>query len=247
VIETGPILLAVLGIALGGFLKGATGAGAPVVGVPVLALVFGVPKAVAVFSVLNLVSNLWQGHAYRQHRGNPRFVWGFALAGAAGAAAGSVLLANLPTDVLMGGLALIVVFYIALRLSRPDWSLARERGEAMAPAVGLVGGIMQGAGGISAPVSVTYLNAMRLGRNEFIATITVFFTMMSVLQVPALIALGVLTWETAGFAAIAALPLFAAMPVGAWAARRLSKETFDRMILILLAVIAVRLGWKAVF
>jgi uncharacterized membrane protein YfcA len=245
--ELGPIILAVAGIALGGFLKGATGAGAPVVGVPVLALIFGVPKAVAVFSVLNLVSNLWQGYAYRQHRGNKRFVWGLAIAGGLGAVVGSVLLANLPTEVLMGGLAVIVFLYIVLRLARPDWSLARERGETMAPAVGFLGGVMQGAGGISAPVSVTYLNAMRLDRNEFIATITVFFTAMSALQVPALIALGVLTWQTTGFALVAAVPLFAAMPVGAWAARRLSKDAFDRMILILLAVIAVRLGWKAVF
>ena len=39
------LILAAFGIALGGFLKGATGAGAPVVGVPILALAFGVPKA----------------------------------------------------------------------------------------------------------------------------------------------------------------------------------------------------------
>ena len=239
------LALAAAGIALGGFLKGATGAGAPVVGVPVLALIFGVPTAVAIFSVLNLVSNIWQGWSYRKHRGNNRFVWGLALAGGLGAVAGSVLLANLSTDVLMGGLACVVFLYIVLRLSRPDWVLDRARGEAIAPIAGFVGGVMQGAGGISAPVSVTYLNAMRLGRDEFIATITVFFTIMSVLQVPALIGLGVLTWEKAGSALIAALPLFGAMPVGAWAARRVSKAAFDRMILILLAVIAVQLGWRA--
>ena len=51
--EFWPFLLAFAGIAAGGFLKGATGAGAPVVGVPVLAIVFGVPMAVAIFSVLN--------------------------------------------------------------------------------------------------------------------------------------------------------------------------------------------------
>ena len=104
---------------------------------------------------------------------------------------------------------------------------------------------MQGAGGISAPVSVTFLNAMRLDRREFVATISVFFLMMSVLQIPALISLGLLDWHRAGLAALAALPLFGAMPLGEIAARRISKEAFDRLIVALLAVIALRLMYVA--
>jgi uncharacterized membrane protein YfcA len=244
--DAADIVIALFGIALGGFLKGATGAGTPVVGVPILAIVFGVPKAVAIFSVLNLMSNAWQAWAYRGSVGRTRFVAMFAAAGALGAAAGSVLLATLPTEILMGSLSAIVFFYIALRLLRPDWRIERARGEAVAAPVGLVGGLMQGAGGISAPVSVTFLNAMRLERSEFIATISIFFFMMSVLQIPSLAALGVLTWDRAGLAVLAAIPLFAAMPLGERAARHVSKETFDRMILVLLAVVALRLGYAAI-
>lgn len=242
----GELFLAIFGIALGGFLKGATGAGAPVVGVPILAIAFGVPKAVAIFSILNLFSNIWQGWSYRGFLGRPRFVWSFAIGGALGAAAGSVLLASLSTDVLMGGLAAVVFLYIALRLARPDWQIARDRGEAVAGPVGLIGGVMQGAGGISAPVSVTFLNAMRLERAEFVATISVFFLMMSLFQIPTLIALGVITWDRAGLAVMAAVPLFLAMPLGEAAARRVSKATFDRLILGLLAVVALRLVYSAV-
>ncbi|MDU8944664.1 sulfite exporter TauE/SafE family protein [Ovoidimarina sediminis] len=239
------LILAAFGIALGGFLKGATGAGAPVVGVPILALAFGVPKAVAIFSVLNLFSNTWQAWAYRGSLGRMRFVAAFAIAGALGAAAGSVLLASLSTDMLMGGLATVVFLYIGLRLARPDWQIGRARGEAIAGPVGFVAGLMQGAGGISAPVSVTFLNAMRLERSEFVATISVFFFMMSALQIPSLAALGVLTWDRAGLALVAAIPLFGAMPLGEMAARRVSKATFDKMILLLLVVVALRLGYSA--
>lgn len=239
------LILATLGIALGGFLKGATGAGAPVVGVPILAIVFGVPKAVAIFSVLNLFSNTWQAWAYRDALGSKRFVATFAIAGALGAAAGSLLLASISTDVLTGGLATVVFLYIGLRLARPDWKIERTRGEALAGPVGLIAGVMQGAGGISAPVSVTFLNAMRLDRPEFVATISIFFFMMSALQIPSLAALGVLTWERAGLALLAAIPLFGAMPLGELAAKRVSKETFDKMILALLVVVALRLGYTA--
>lgn len=239
------LLLAFAGIALGGFLKGATGAGAPVVGVPVLAIVFNVPMAVAIFSVLNLVSNIWQAWAFRNEVTDRRFVWGFALSGAVGAVIGSVLLATLHVNVLMASLAVVVFAYIALRLSRPDWHLPREQGRRIGPVVGLVGGVMQGAGGLSAPVSVTFLNALNLSRSEFIATISVFFLAMSALQVPTLIALDILTLDRAVLAAAAAVPLFLGMPLGSWAARHLSKRAFDRAILTLLAVIAVKLMWDA--
>lgn len=240
------LLIGFLGIALGGFLKGATGAGAPVVGVPILALAFGVPKAVAIFALLNLFSNAWQAWTYRSHLGSRRFIVIFAIAGGLGAAAGTVLLASLPTDILMGGLASIVFLYIALRLARPDWTLARQLGETLGGPMGFLAGLMQGAGGISAPVSVTYLSAMRLERTEFIATISAFFFVMSILQVPTLVSFGILTWDRVALAALATIPLFAAMPLGEWAARHVSRETFDKLILLLLAVVALRLGYAAI-
>ncbi|MDE0211955.1 MAG: sulfite exporter TauE/SafE family protein, partial [Boseongicola sp.] len=76
------LLLATIALLLGGFLKGATGAGAPVVGVPILAAIFDVQLAVAVFSVLNLFSNIWHSFAYRKYHGPFRLVYGFATAGA---------------------------------------------------------------------------------------------------------------------------------------------------------------------
>ena len=239
------LLLATSAILLGGFLKGATGAGAPVVGVPILAAIFDVQLAVAVFSVLNLFSNIWHSHAYRKYRGPFRLVYGFAIAGSVGAIAGSVLLASLPTDVLMASLAAMVLAYILLRLFQPDWVLSRSTGMRLVPYVGIVGGLMQGAGGISAPVSVTFLNAMRLSREEFIATISVFFVTMSVVQIPSLAYLGILTTDRTLMAMAAAVPLFLAMPIGEFAARYMSKAVFDRIILVLLAVIAIRLIWTS--
>ena len=112
------------------------------------------------------------------------------------------------------------------------------------PAI-IFGGIMQGAGGVSAPVSVTFLNAMRLERLEFIATIAVFFAMMSLVQFPTLWSLGIMTPERAALGLAAALPLFGAMPLGAWLARHISREVFDRIILALLAIIACRLLYGA--
>lgn len=240
------ILLALIGLGLGGILKGATGAGSPVIGVPVLAMIFNVPTAVAIFTIPNLITNIWQGWQFRGHQISRRFTLVYAGAGALGAGIGSLLLAFLPGDVLMGVVAGVVLLYIGFRIFRPGWQLARPMAERICAPVGLIGGMMQGAGGISAPVSVTFLNAMRLERGQFIATISVFFCAMSLVQIPALVGLGILTPHIAALSAAAMVPLLGGMPIGAWLARRISKDSFDKIILTLLGMIALKLLYDAV-
>jgi uncharacterized membrane protein YfcA len=239
------LTIVILVLALGGALKGAIGAGSPVVAVPVLSLFFGVPFAVAIFVLPNLLSNLWQGWTHRADRLPGRFTFGFALSGAIGAGIGSVMLARLPSELLMLIVALAVLAYVAFKLARPHWVLTMEAGQRLVIPAGILGGMMQGAGGISAPVSVTFLNALKPGRRAFIATISVFFAAMSLVQIPALWSLGILTPERIGLSLLACIPLFGAMPLGARAARHVSGETFDRLLLGLLTLIALRLIWGA--
>jgi uncharacterized membrane protein YfcA len=239
------LALAVAALAAGGVLKGAIGAGSPILAVPILALLYDVPTAVAIFTFPNILSNAWQGWTYRAHQISPRFVWTFAGAGAIGAGIGSVLLAVLRGDLLLAIVAMVVFVYIGVRLAKPGWTLGRVQAARLAPVAGLIGGMMQGAGGISAPVSVTFLNAMRLERSEFIATISIFFIAMALVQIPALWSLGILTPHLIGLSFLAAIPLFGAMPVGAFLARHISREKFDRIILWLLAAIALRLLYGA--
>ncbi len=243
--EPSLILFAFLGIAMGGVLKGATGAGAPVIGVPVLAVVFDVPMAVAIFAVLNVISNTWQMTTFYSEIVDLRLAWSHALAAAIGVVPGSILLATLPTEVLTVAMAAVVFLYIGLRLTRPDWRLTRVQGQRLGPSLGFIGGLLQGAGGVSAPVSVSFLNALRLGRLDFIGTISVFFLAMAAFQIPTLIALGILSWERAGLAVLAAIPLFMGMSLGTWIARRISKKAFDQAVLVLLAAIAIKLTWDA--
>lgn len=236
---------AILSLALGGIVKGATGAGAPVVAVPVLALFYGVDFAVTTMMVPNLLSNVWQGWAYRHDRLPGRFSYVFGAAGMAGAGAGTWLLATLSPDLLKLAVACIVVLYIVFRLARPGWRLALRAGVALAGPVGFLGGMMQGAAGMSGPVSITFLNALGLERRVFIGTIALFFVAMSLAQVPTLFALGIMTGERFVISCGALLVTGLFMPVGSFLARHVSKESFDRMLLVLLAVIAAKILYDA--
>ena len=235
------LILGVLALVLGGILKGATGSGAPIVAVPVLVLLYDVPTAVAIMSMPNLVTNGWQGWRNRAHLGRRRFWLGFAAGGLAGAGIGSALLASLHSDVLVVMVAVFVICYIAFRLAHPSWSLARDKGEPLATPVGTVAGILFGTMGLSAPVSITFLNAMRLERGEFVATISFFFFTMGLAQVPLLLAFHILDAPRMALSILASLPILAGMPAGVRMARLLSPRAFDRVILVLLAVIALRM------
>jgi uncharacterized membrane protein YfcA len=239
------ILLAIAAIALGGILKGATGAGAPIVAVPILAMLYDVPMAVTVFVVPNLLSNVWQGWHYRAHRLPWRFAWVFAGGGAAGSVVGTWMLARLPSPALLLLTAAAVFIYIAFRLMRPDWRLGYGLAQKLALPVGAVAGVLQGAAGVSAPISLTFLNAMKLDRAAFIATVSLFFAGMSCVQIPMLAGYGFLTplRLVYGFGALAVIMAF--MPLGAALARRVSRQAFDRLILCLLALVAIRLAWSA--
>lgn len=239
------MLFAFIALALGGLLKGATGAGAPVVAVPVIAMLYDVRFAVAMLVVPNLITNLWQGWKYRRHMMPLPFTLRFAAAGMLGAGIGTVMLARLPSDALLALVAVAVFAYIAFRLARPDWTLAFGLARRVVLPVGAVAGVLQGAVGVSAPVSITFLNAMRPDRAAFVGTISVFFFAMSLSQIPLLAHYGILTWERLGWSMLALVPLMGFMPAGAALSRRVSKATFDRLILALLGLIALRLLYQA--
>lgn len=236
-------LVIIAALALGGLLKGATGAGTPVVAVPVMAAFIDVRLAVVIMATPNLITNLWQLRTFRRDHLPANFALLFALAGGAGVVVGTALLANLPVRVLSLLLAVVVALYIALRLLRPDMRLGFERARRVVLPAGLAAGLLQGAAGISAPISVSFLNAMRLDRPVFIATISAFFVAMSAVQIIALFGYGLLTVERLALSAAALVPVLVFMPVGARLARWMSARTFDRVMLVLLAAMAVRLAW----
>ncbi len=240
------VILAIVGLLLGGLLKGATGAGAPIIAVPVMAIYFNVPVAVAVFSVPNLLVNIVQAWTYRKEQLPRAFMLMFAGGGAIGTLVGTVLLANLPGRWLTLVVSGAVFIYVAFRLARPGWVLAYPLAERLSPFIGTAGGVLFGASGLSAPLTLSFLNAMKLERRTFVATVTVFFVMMGLAQIPALFAYGILDGHKFLLSTGALVPILAGMPIGAWLARHISRDMFDKLILGVLTVIAMRLAFQAI-
>lgn len=235
------MLWIIASFAIGGILKGATGAGAPLFAVPALTALYGVEFAIAVFVVPNLLSNLWQGWTYRREALPPLFLLWFCGMGMVGVVGGTWLLATLDERVLALTVAGGVFAYIALRLMKPGFIILYGLALRLSPAVGLASGLLQGTAGISAPVTLSFLSAMRIERLAFVGTIAIFFVSTALAQIPALFHIGALTPERLliGFGGLLLIGLF--MPVGAWLGRRFSARTFERVILFVLGLLALRI------
>ena len=82
---------------------------------------------------------------------------------------------------------------------------------------------------------------MKLERNQFIPTISVYFGVMSIFQMPTLYYYDFLNMEIIIVSFMSTIVLMCFMPLGSWIAKSISKETFDKVTLILLGFIALRI------
>ena len=236
------IIIAILvAFSLGGILKGATGAGAPIITIPVIAAFYDVRIAVIIMVIPNLLTNIGQLYQFRQTILPKFFTLSFAIGGGIGAFLGTILLVNLSIKILTLSVAFIVIVYILLKLLVPSWKLTYEKAKKLVFLMGSLGGILQGTAGLSAPISITFLNSMKLERNQFIPTISVYFGVMSIFQMPTLYYYNFLNLEIILVSCISTLVLLSFMPIGSWIAKSVSKESFDKITLILLGFIAFRI------
>ncbi|TVR06922.1 MAG: sulfite exporter TauE/SafE family protein [Salinarimonadaceae bacterium] len=234
-------IIVILALALGGFVKGATGLGLPLVTIPVLASFLGLPHALALMQTPLIVTNVWQIWQYRRANQGAYFLRWMLPMGALGVGGGTWLLISLPATALSLMLAGMVALYVILNLARPDMLLPAALADRLAPAAGLAGGVLQGATGIAAPIIVTFIHAMRLPRENFVFALSAMFVVFSITHATALTVVGVLTFARVLEGALALIPIALAMPVGAWAATRCSRRAFERAILLLLVMMAARL------
>lgn len=235
------LLLVGAALGLGGVVKGALGLGLPLVTVPALAAFLGVPHALAVMMVPLVLTNAWQVWHVRGDRAGTRFLVPLIGLGMVGVAIGTWGLTFLPVEALSLALAGMVGLYIALYLLKPDVVLSPGMGLKLAPWVGLFGGSLQGATGISAPITVTFVHALGFERRTFVFAVSAMFLVLTLVQLGSLTVAGIMTWERFLQGWIALAPIALGMPIGTWAASKLSRRAFERVVLALLAVMALRL------
>ncbi|MBM9593168.1 sulfite exporter TauE/SafE family protein [Roseitranquillus sediminis] len=240
-------ILAAVGLLLvGAFVKGILGLGLPMVAIPGLTLLVGLPQALAMCAIPVAVANAWQIWQFRGARSARGLLPRFVVAGGIGTAVGTWMLASVPSALLEVALAVMLVVYLVLRLANPGLRLGHLVARRLAPGVGLASGLLHGATGISGPIAVTFFHALRLPREDFILATGTMFLGFTVVQLPALAAAGILGSQAVVVGLLGLPAVAAGLMLGNIAARKVDTRLFDRLVLIVLAWTAATLIWRAV-
>jgi uncharacterized membrane protein YfcA len=197
--------------------------------------------AIVVIAFPNVLANAIlaanERHSYTETRDLPVL----ASCGVVGAVAGTFLLVNVAETPLVIAVIVAIVGYVVLFFAHPDLHTTPARSRRLAPAVGAVAGVFQGAVGISGPIVGSWVHSYRLPRSAYILSVTSLFFLTGTTQLIVLVATGELSGRV-GATLLACVPVLASIPVGTRLRRTVSRRGFDLAIVAMLIVSAVALS-----
>lgn len=239
---TNPQIAIVIAVAVvSAFVKAITGAGFPMLVVPVLALFVDVADAIVIVAIPNVTMNgliYWSlRHERRESPTLPRFL----VATSIGAVVGSILLTVLSETVLRLGLVGIIVLFVTNRLSDRRFTLPEARAIRLAPAAGAVSGMVFGATAVSGPLVTPWFLSQNLRRDVYLMSISAAFTLAGVAQILFFVQQEAFTTNfILGGIGLVALSS-AILPLGARVRHRLDVETFEHLVILLLVIAGISL------
>jgi uncharacterized protein len=241
--DLGRLAILFTALAAGALVKGATGMGLPLIALPVLTTAFGLQHAVGIMAITQVLTNsmqLWQFRASAREEAMGFMPW-FLVAGGAGVVLGTILLSNLAERTLVLSLGVLLLAYFALKVLHPRFTVGPRAARRAGPLVGFGSGVCQGATGISAPLGVTFIHAMGLDRRTHVFAVSAMFLVLGLVQLPSLVIAGIMEWQWVIEALLAMIPILLFMPLGQLLAGKLSRKAFDRLILVFLGLMGLKM------
>jgi uncharacterized protein len=229
---TASLLLAALSLFCGGWVKGVFGMGLPTVSIGLLSLSMPPVAAATLIVVPTLATNVWQFAT------GPRPVavaarLAILLVGVAvGTAAGIGFLTGSHTALVSMALGGVLILYAAVGLVFTRLHVSPRAQRWLAPLIGVVTGIVNGATGVAVMPLVPYLSCIGLQRDELIQAMGLGFMVAMVALAAGLAWTGHLRVASAGASALALLPVFAGMYAGQLVRRRLHADAYRKWFFI---------------
>lgn len=242
--DTTAFVVVFLALALGSFAKAITGLGLPLIAIPIISVWLGVETAVVILALPTAVTNLWVMWSLREGRHEFRGLWPLYVTSGVGAVVGTYVLTSISDRAITLSVAMIVFGFIALRLLQPDFQLDRGLFRRIAAPVGTLIGVVHGATGISGPLVATYVAAAKAPRVPHVFLVSAVFQVVTTVQLTTMIALGLFDRDRTIGTLLALIPVALVTPLGLRFGRRVRPETFQRLLLVLLAAVGLRLLYR---
>jgi len=240
------LAIVLVAVVIGSIAKSVTGMGLPLIVIPIASLFVDVNDAVVVIALPNVLANAVlagrERHSYTETRDLPVL----ATVGVVGAVAGTLLLVNVSETPLVVAVVVAIVGYIVLFFAHPEFRTTPAQSKRLAPAVGGVAGMFQGAIGISGPIVGSWIHSYRLPRSAHILSVTSLFFITGLAQLVILITTGELSGRVAA-TLLACIPVLAALPFGTRLRESVSGRHFDLAIIAMLGISAAALCLQTFF
>jgi uncharacterized protein len=230
------VLLA-LAVAAAAFVKGAIGFGFPTLGTPLLTLLVDVKTAFLVLIIPNIVMDGIQFARRGAPRATIRRMASLVVFGAIGTVLGTRLLVAMSSRTVMLVLGGFILAFVALNVMRLSPRLPAGWEPWASPVAGFVTGVVGGITNVPGTPLVLYFYALDLSKHEFVSAVAFTFVLYKIVQLGAVTWYGLMTWTVLGWSLLLTLAALAGFGVGLRVQDRLSPATFNRAILVFLAVL----------
>jgi uncharacterized protein len=226
-------------------LKGAIGFGFPTVGTPLLALFLDVKTAVAILVPANIAMDSVQVRRRGSLRPTARRFWLLIALGGVGTVLGTRLLVALPSWVATLVLGGFVLLFVGLNSTPVSPRVPAHWEPWLSAPVGLIAGVVGGVTNVPGAPLVIYFYALGLEKQEFLRSVGLTFLVYKVVQWAALVHYGAFTWTLLPFALGLTAVALVGFRLGLAVQDRLDQRTFNRAVLVFLAVLGAWLIYRA--
>jgi uncharacterized membrane protein YfcA len=228
------IALAIFGLFLAGFVKGAAGIGYSTTALPFLAFAIGIEKAMPLVLVPSIASNLFVMFDAGHFRGMVRRFWPLYVATIPGLIIGLAGLYYVDKQTAAAVLGGVIVVYAIYALAKPTLSLSPKFERPLLAPVGVINGVVNGLTGSQMMPMMPYMLSLRLPPDQLVQATNIAFTLSSLVMMAGLAQIGFLTFEVLVLSCSALIPAFLGVRLGTIIRRRISAETFRKVVLVLL-------------
>lgn len=237
-----------LAVCLGGFVKGVTGIGLPIVAIAVMVNFLDPLTTFATLIIPILVTNMWQAVTSKDWTAPFKRFWLMIILFVGCLFIGAELAVTLDTEILLLTLGFSVAVFAAFNLAKPrQHPLPATAEKILAPVAGALGGVLGGLTAIWGPPMMMLFVMLKLDKDSWVQTVGLIWFVGSVPLTYAYWRNGMLNGDTAPMSLYACLPGMVGIWLGEIVRRRINQETFRRVMLLALFVIGLNLIRRAVF
>jgi len=220
-----------------GIIKGAIGFGFPSLATPLLSLVVDVKTAVVVLILPNIVMDGIQFARRGAPLATVRRFGTLLLSGGVGIVLGTRVLTLLSPRTATLILGVFVLIFVALSVTGLAPKIPPHWEPWLSPPAGFAAGVIGGVTNSPATALVLYFHGIGLAKHDFISSIAFTFFFYKLVQLGAVTWYGLLPWSLLGVSVALTAVALAGFAVGLRVQDRLDQRSFNRVVLVFLAVL----------